>query len=241
MKSTTTQRRAGTLRDRLKRHFLTCSATAAGALAWSDRAQADIIHFSSANDPNLPIKIAANIYGVYVNPQTGLAANGPGQGGVPTPFINIYALTGTKIDNIYTNPATVKMVTTTSGGSTVAALAAGTQIGAGSNFAGTNIGLTGVDAATANTTAFFGFEFVNKVTNQTDFGWIRVAGGSSSNDKTVIDFAYENSGGSIATGQTATVPEPSTLTLGLLALGAGGLVALRRRRAATVAEAVQVS
>jgi hypothetical protein len=232
--------RTATLRDRLKRHFLTCSATAAAALAWSDQAHADIIYFSSANDPDLPRQIAANFYGVYVNVLTGSAKNGsPGntQPGGP-PFINIYANSGTTIDNVLTNPATFYMVTTTPGGTVVANLPPGTTIGPGSNFAVGNFA-TGVYNAASNATALFGFEF-NPTTNQTDFGWIRVSGGANADDRTVIDFAYENTGAPILAGATplqTSVPEPSMLSLGLLALGAGGIVALRQRRRAARAAA----
>jgi hypothetical protein len=244
MKDTTPTGPAATLRDRLKRYFLTCSGTAAAALAWSDKAQADIIYFNSANDPFLPTPIAANIYGVYVNVLTGSSQNGTFIGSQPggPPFINIYAATGNTINTIYNNPQTTfRMVTTTPGGTALAPLAAGTLIGPGSNFAGAGAGITGVNTPTNPGTALFGFEFFNTNTGQEDFGWIRVSGTSPSN-KTVIDFAFENTGAPIAAGATpgpapGAVPEPSTLSLGLLALGAAGLAALRRRRAAEAAEA----
>jgi hypothetical protein len=222
------------LRDRLKRHFVTCSAAGAAALACPTAAQADIVYFSSANDPGLPAAIPANFNGIYVNVQTGAIAGSPASG---TPFINIYANVGTTINEIYTNPGTVRMVTTTAGGTTVAGLAAGTLIGPGSNFAGTNVGVVGVNALTNPGTTLLGFEFV--LAGVTDFGWIRVTGTSASS-KSVVDFAYENTGAAIAAGATppppTSVPEPSSLSLGLLALGAAGVAALRRRRAAKAAE-----
>jgi hypothetical protein len=238
MTDNTAKGRPAMLRDRLKRHFLTCSATAAAALAWSDKAQADIIYFSSANDPDLPRTIAPNVYGVYINPLTGSTKNGSAANRQPggPPFINIYALFGTTIDNIYNNPNAFRMVTTAPNGTQVAALAAGTLVGPGSNFAGSFYALTGVNSPTDPGTAFFGFEFPNPNTNQTDFGWVRLSGNSPS-DKTVIDFAYDNTGAPIHVGALpASIPEPSTLSLGLLALGAAGVVALRRRRQAARAE-----
>ena len=70
----------------------------------------------------------------------------------------------------------------------------------------------------------------------TYLGWLRLEYFESSNgqiDKVeAFDYAYNTvPGGSIAAGDTG-VPEPSTAVLTLLAAGAAGIAALRRRRAA---------
>jgi hypothetical protein len=52
----------------------------------------------------------------------------------------------------------------------------------------------------------------------------------------VVDFAYDTTGQAIAAGQTTAVPEPSSLILGLMALGGAGLAVLRRRGAAAANE-----
>ena len=64
------------------------------------------------------------------------------------------------------------------------------------------------------------------------YGWIRVNGGPTQGfPATIVDWAYEDSGGGILTGATQ-VPEPSSLALGFLAAGAAGVAAWRRRKAA---------
>jgi MYXO-CTERM domain-containing protein len=52
------------------------------------------------------------------------------------------------------------------------------------------------------------------------------------NSITLKDWAYENSGSPIHPGDTglSAAPEPSTAAMALLAAGAAGIVALRRRR-----------
>ena len=70
------------------------------------------------------------------------------------------------------------------------------------------------------------------------FGWMRVEvsdTGSPSypNELTVLDYAYDNTPGeAIDAGDTGTsaTPEPDSVALGLLALGASGILSWRRRR-----------
>jgi hypothetical protein len=153
---------------------------------------------------------------------------------------------GTPVDAIYNNPATVLFATTTPTGDLVAGLTAGAVIGPGLNFGGTLVpvgsnpgggGLggetyRGVDAVNFSATPFLGFQFV--LNGVTDFGWIRLSGSGA--DLTVVDFAYDTTGQAIAAGQTTAVPEPSSLILGLMALGGAGLAVLRRRGAAAATE-----
>ncbi|HEX4133616.1 MAG TPA: PEP-CTERM sorting domain-containing protein [Bryobacteraceae bacterium] len=52
------------------------------------------------------------------------------------------------------------------------------------------------------------------------------------NSLTAIDWAYQTDGSAILAGDTGipSTPEPSTAALALLAMGAAGVAALRRRR-----------
>jgi PEP-CTERM motif len=84
--------------------------------------------------------------------------------------------------------------------------------------------------------AGFSFSTVNK--NQKDFGWVQlqftVGSNTLINSLTVIDWGYQSSGAGIRAGDTGVVaPEPSTGALALLAAGAVGVAALRRRRKAS--------
>lgn len=79
---------------------------------------------------------------------------------------------------------------------------------------------------------FVGFQGKNG-----DLGWIDIKVSDRNNDgypdeAQVIGWAYNNvSGGAIDAGQKVATPEPNSAALGLLGLGAAGLLAWRRRRA----------
>jgi MYXO-CTERM domain-containing protein len=81
---------------------------------------------------------------------------------------------------------------------------------------------------------FAGFSV--EISGQKDFGWVRlqftVGANTLINSLTVIDWGYQNNGTAITAGQgiPITAPEPPTADLALLALGAAGITALRRRR-----------
>ena len=79
---------------------------------------------------------------------------------------------------------------------------------------------------------FIGFRFNGG--GGTEYGWARVnMEGSPGNGFTLIDYAWADTGTQIRAGQTA-IPEPSSL--GLLAAGAAGLLAWRKRRAAAATQ-----
>jgi hypothetical protein len=81
---------------------------------------------------------------------------------------------------------------------------------------------------------FAAFKF-QTVGQQMDFGWIQLdftlGSNGLANSITATNWAYDNTGAPILTGETeSSTPEPSTGALALLATGAAGVLALRRRR-----------
>jgi hypothetical protein len=75
-------------------------------------------------------------------------------------------------------------------------------------------------------TGFIGFRFNGG--SGIEYGWARVTmEGSPENGFTLVDYAWSDVGTAITAGQTA-VPEPGSL--GLLAVGATGLLLWRKRR-----------
>ncbi len=101
---------------------------------------------------------------------------------------------------------------------------------------GGDIAFNGVhlDDLARNASTILGFEAPNG-----DFGWLRVKVSDRNADGfidqiAIIDDAYNNvAGASILAGQTSSsspTPEPDTKSLALLAAGAAGVLAFRRRR-----------
>jgi len=97
-----------------------------------------------------------------------------------------------------------------------------------------------------NQTGFAAFKF-STAAKGTDFGWVRLkytlGTNGLANAITAVDYAYDNTGASILAGQktSSATPEPSTAALALLAAGAAGVVALRRRRQTAVRPADEVA
>lgn len=81
-----------------------------------------------------------------------------------------------------------------------------------------------------------GFRF--DVGNGFQYGWARVLmDGAAGNTFRVVDFAYlttDGGGGGFAAGDLTAVPEPASL--GLLAFGAAGVAAMRRRKKESLGE-----
>jgi len=209
----------GTLKTRLKSHFSTTAAVAAGAVALSAAGSANAaIIYSGVVNLNIPNTTT----GLYLNVVTG-AYNETGGGGTTVPGwdINPWSSTGFGLFSPG-NPSGGAYVVTAPGFG--ANLAPGAEIGAGSTFgSGTSSNIAQWNLNSSDN--LIGFRFFNEESGQVHHGWFRVAFGSSIIQRTLVEYAYESTAG--ASIMAAAVPAPGVLAL----LGLGGLAGARRRRA----------
>ena len=96
-----------------------------------------------------------------------------------------------------------------------------------------NGSLANVANISSGVSTYIGFRFNPSGTEEL-FGWANVTltNGDGFGTFVINEWAYDDSGSSIQTGQTSAVPEPATYALGLgaLALGAAGLRRMRQRK-----------
>lgn len=72
-----------------------------------------------------------------------------------------------------------------------------------------------------STNNFAGFRFLNEETNEVHYGWLRLSIGSTLATRSIIEYAYEDVGGT-----SIFVPAPGAAAL----FGVAGLIGSRRRR-----------
>ncbi len=191
------------------------AATGAGLVGEASMASADIVYSGPVN-----INIPATFEGVYMDVVTGATNFGGAFAGYdinPWGTGTNFALWGAEAGTWLTDGNGVP-------GQLV--WAPGTVVGAGGTYTRMGSGTIGPQIA-LNSPNYFGFRFVNEsAANAINFGWMEITFGGTTGERAITAYAYENSGGSITIG---AVPEPTSLSI--LALGALGLVARRRRRA----------
>lgn len=212
--------------------YATLVGVALTAPALAPNAGAAIVYSGPIN-----INVPTTTSGIYLNVVTGTSATSPG--GATGWDLNVWGSSTLFIwANNGANPSDGVIQNFTGGSSAtlVDNLPFGTQIDGTYSFSPTSsIETTGATAFTLNSpTNYVGFRFLNEATGQIDYGWAQISLSATYNGqpRSVVGYAYENSGAAIFVGQTA-VPEPTaTVLLGAMAAGAIGVRQWRRRKTA---------
>jgi hypothetical protein len=206
---------------------LAAYATLAGvALAAPAVSKADIVYSGPVN-----IIAPSTTSGVYLNVVTGVFNTAPAS--APGWDVNPWGTTTLGLFSP-TNPTGGAYVITAT--NIAQNMAVGTPISA-ANLFGSNSTAAGSQGQwnLNSTNNFVGFRFLNEATNAVHYGWMQLSlgGTTGAQPRAIIGYAFENvAGRSINAGQTV-VPEPSTTALlGLMAVGAVGVRAWRKRKAA---------
>jgi hypothetical protein len=191
------------------------AATGAGLVGDASMASADLVDSGIIN-----IAIPDNIDGVYLNLVTGASGSAP-----PAGYdINPYSAAAGQFNLWGATTTTWFSPSGAIGGPYPLAL--GTVVGPGGTFTrpggGTNVGTQ----VTLNAANYFGVQFTNEALASTNYAWVEITFGATASQRAITRYVYENNGSAITVG---AVPEPTSLSV--LALGALGLVARRRRRA----------
>lgn len=212
------------LKNRLEKHFVACSAAAAAATVGAvQTADAGIVYSGTVN-----LTIASSTNGLYLNVVNG-AINEPGNtGGGTVPGWDVNPWSSSTLN--YFNPAApAGGVYVQNGAGNTANLVAGTLIDGSSLYGAGGASTAGALPHVLNSNQnLIGFRFQNEANgNATHYGWMRISlsGTLSAQPRVLVEYAYENQAGvGIPAG---AVPAPASL--GLLGLGALGLAGRRRR------------
>lgn len=197
---------------RLEAHLAAIAATCTLAPV---SANASIVYSGLVN-----INVPSNVDGVYLNVVTGVS--GSTSAGAPGWDVNPWSATELAMFTLGAG----RMV---GSGTEYFNLGLDAIIGPGSSFAAA--GVTHIAASTPlafnSSFNFFGFSFLNELTGQLHYGWMRVELGASAfaQPRTIFEYAYESIPG-VPIG--FPIPAPSASLTALLAVG--GVAGARSRR-----------
>ncbi len=199
-----------TLLNRVDRCLAACAAAAGASLAVVPSSDAAIVYSGIVN-----INVPSTTAGIYINLLTGVFATSPGA--VPGWDINPW---GSTAFNFWANNAASPndgVINNFPGGTSatlVDNLPLGSTVNGAFTFGRTNgIETTGPTAFVLNCTSnYVGFRFLNEATGQINFGWAQFGLSTTpgSQPRTLISYAYDNSGAPIAVG--LLTPPPPTPT-----------------------------
>lgn len=209
--------------------YATLAGVALAVPAFAPDADATIVYSGVVN-----LNIASTTNGLYLNVVNG-AINEPGNTGGSTVLgwdINPFGSSSLSFFSP-TAPAGGVYVQRTGGGG-VMNMAPGALIDAARTFGSNAANTTGNEPfVLSSSNNIVGFRFQNEaMANQTQYGWMRISVSTTltGQPRTLVEYAYENSGTGILAG---AIPEPSTFALlGVMAAGALGVRAWRNRKAA---------
>lgn len=211
------------LLSRIDKRWLGAGLAAAGSVAATQATEAAIVWSGVVN-----INIPNTTSGVYLN----LVANTTGTSSTLAGWdVNPW---GTGVLNMFSSTSSGQTVATNyvslAGQTTAYAnLAVGAPVNNAQPFS-TNVGTqtlaTGSTLNLNSSNNCVGFRFQNESDGQIHYGTMRITIGGTLATRSISDYAWESTAGA---GLTACAPEPTSIAL--LALGALGLTARRRRSA----------
>ena len=211
--------------------YATLAGVALAAPALAPSADATVVYSGVVN-----INVPTTGSGVYINVVTGAVGDSSTAGWDLNPW-------GSSSFNVWANNSASPMdgvIQNFTGGNSatlVDNLPLLTPINGASGYTwGRSVGIETAGATAFNLSSdmnYIGFRFTNEdAGGQIQYGWMRfsLAATSAGQPRMVVEYGYEDAGNSINVGE---VPEPTTMALlGVMAAGALGVRAWRKRKAA---------